>query len=681
MPELLAQATIDGISVLAIPDVAGSQDAWRADILAALTQAGRDIATSAIVLTGLEKLGGAGGERYVAMAPALSALAAAIEAQPKPVVAAMDGAVRDAALELALACHGRVATARSTFGFTLAGIGLMPGAGATQRLPRLVGVAQALTAIALPGVLGAAAAREAGLLDAVSAKAEATGDLLAQAAALAKDLSRMAPQPMRDKPVVGEAEPVLEDFARANGRKLRGLDAPVAIMAAVRVAASLTFDEGIMREQALFSDLVAGPQYPALRHARVAAASASRVPELDQVAPRTIASVAVIGAGTMGTGIAIALLGAGWPVKLFERDPAALDRGAERIAQTLAGNVRAGRMTQARADAALAALDPVLDMAALGAVDLVIEAAYETMAVKQAIFSELDRIARPGAILATNTSYLDIDAIARVTSRAQDVVGLHFFSPANIMKLLEVVRGAATAPDVLASALAVARAMGKVAVISGNAYGFIGNRMLAVRRREAEAMAGEGASPGRVDAILEHFGFAMGPFRMGDLAGLDLGWTRENSTGSTIRERLCEAGRRGQKTGAGFYDYDATGRASISPQAEQIIAEFARDQRIVQRSFSDEEILDRLLWPMIDEGAQILAEGIARSAADIDAVWLNGYGWPAWTGGPMYHARAVGLAHVCRRLEAGGLQPSPALLDWAAAEPALTLPDTDPARH
>jgi 3-hydroxyacyl-CoA dehydrogenase len=355
------------------------------------------------------------------------------------------------------------------------------------------------------------------------------------------------------------------------------------------------------------------------------------------------------------------LISAGLPVHLFERDLAALARGQAQIAKVLDVNVASGRMTSAKADAARRLLTCGTNIDGLADADLIIEAAYETLAVKQEIFASLGKIARPGAILASNTSYLDLDAIAAATSRPADVVGLHFFSPANIMKLLEIVRGADTSADVLASAFALARRLGKVGVLSGNAWGFIGNRMLAVRRKHAEAMVVEGASPERVDGVMEAFGMAMGPIRVGDLAGLDLGWSPETSTGSTIRERLCEADRRGQKTRAGFYDYGDDRKPVPSDEARRIIAEFARDQQLAQRDFSDAEVLDRLLWPMVDEGAQLLDEGIALRESDIDVVWLNGFGWPAWTGGPMYHARQVGLPEVVLRLEQMGIGASPAL--------------------
>jgi 3-hydroxyacyl-CoA dehydrogenase len=454
---------------------------------------------------------------------------------------------------------------------------------------------------------------------------------------------------------------LIDNFMERNARKFRGLDAPPAIARALRAAAELPYDEGARLERQEFLALRAGPQSAALRHNFAAERSARKVPGLEGVVARPIARVGVIGGGTMGTGIALAFLTAGYPVILIEREQAALARGVATIASTLNGNVSSGRMTQEVADSAQNRLDSSLEMTRLSDVDLVVEAAFETMEIKSAIFAQLDQVARQGAILATNTSYLDIDQIAAATRRPQDVVGLHFFSPANIMKLLEVVRGRETAPDVIATALHIATRIGKIPVVSGNAYGFIGNRMLAVRRAQAEAMVVEGASPEQVDRVLERFGFAMGPFRMADLAGLDLGWSAERSKGLTLRDCFCEAGRKGQKASAGFYDYDEARKPQSSAASDAIIAGFAQAQGITQRSFNDDEILDRLLWPMINEGARLLGEGIALRASDIDVVWINGYGWPAWTGGPMYHARKIGLDAVRSRLLALGLKPCEAL--------------------
>jgi 3-hydroxyacyl-CoA dehydrogenase len=593
----------------------------------------------------------------------LATTAALLENSGKPVVAAMAGPTMDASLELTLACHYRIAGTAARFCWTQIGQGLMPCVGATQRLPRLVGVPEALTMIALGKPVSAADAQASGLIDAVI-----EGNLAEGSLAWARMIADRPVRRTRDRVVQAPPPSIYVDFLAQHARKFRGLAAPQAIVSLVKAALEGSFEEGLRLESKSFRDLREGPQHAALRHGIDATNRASHIPELDEVVPRPIATTGVIGAGTMGTGIAIALLGAGLPVKLYEADQGALERGVERIGLTFEGNARSGRITRDNADAALASLSPILDMAELASVDLIIEAAYETMEVKQSIFSRLDQIARPGALLASNTSYLDIDRIAQATSRPGDVLGLHFFSPANIMKLLEVVRGKATAPDVLATALAFSRRLGKVAVVSGNAYGFIGNRMLAVRRSEAEAMAVEGASPRQIDQVLERFGFAMGPFRMGDLAGLDLGWSADRSTGTTIRERLCEAGRRGQKTKAGFYDYDEAGKPLPSQATQDILAGFAHDKAIVRRVLGDDEILDRLLWPMVDEGARLLKEGIARNADDIDAVWLNGFGWPAWTGGPMYHARTTGIGQVCRCLEQIGRLPSPALLEWAARE-------------
>lgn len=389
-----------------------------------------------------------------------------------------------------------------------------------------------------------------------------------------------------------------------------------------------------------------------------AEADALKVPGLGNARPREIRTAGVIGGGTMGRGIAVALLCAGIPVTLVERDPDALARAVTEIEKIISGNAVAGRMSEAEATAAFAGLAAVGEMEALTICDLVIEAAYETMEVKREIFSRLDQITREGALLATNTSYLDVLKIASSTGRPQDVVGLHFFSPAHIMKLVEVVRTSVTSPEVLATAINLALRIGKKPVVAGNAYGFIGNRMLAIRRHEAEALILEGATPDRIDRVVEEFGFRMGPFRMGDLAGLDLGWTPETSTGATIRERLCEAGRRGQKTGAGFYDYDDQRQPVVSTQAMKIIEGLARDKGISPREWSDAAILDRMVLPMIDEGAKLLGEAIAARESDIDVVWLYGYNWPRQTGGPMHYARTLGLNEVCSRLEAMGHTPS-----------------------
>jgi 3-hydroxyacyl-CoA dehydrogenase len=662
MTNVSAWHVIDRVAILTLdnPPVNAISAAVRTALVEGVARANADDGIDALVIAcaGRTFFAGADLKEFgkPSIPPFLTEVVDALEASDKPVVAAIHGTTLGGGLEIAMGCHYRVSSPDAKLGLPEVKLALMPGARGTQHLPRLVGVENALDIIALGDPVSAGRAFEIGLVD-----EQAKGDLLAAALAFAQGQAGKPPRRTRDLVAAPVPDAVYEAFMAKHARKFRGFDAPSAIIASICAATELPFAEGAAREREIFLKLREGPQNEAMRHVFFAEREAAKVPGLEGVMPRAIDSAGVIGAGTMGTGIAIALLSAGLPVTLFERDNAALDRGMDRIRSTFAGNVRSGRIDQAHADAALAALVPTLDMAALAPCDLVIEAAYETMEVKQAIFGALDAIAKPGAVLATNTSYLDVDAIAAITGRPQDVVGLHFFSPANIMKLLEIVRAGQTAPDVLATALALAKRIGKQPVVAGNAWGFIGNRMLAVRRREAEAMAVEGASPEQVDRVLQDFGFAMGPFRMGDLAGLDLGWSAESSTGSTIRERLCEAGRRGQKSGAGFYDYDEAMKPRPSAAASAIIDGFARDQGIEQRSFGDDEVLDRLLWPMIDEGAKLLAEGIAQRASDIDVVWLHGYGWPTWTGGPMFHARQTGIAEVCCRLEAIEIVPSEAL--------------------
>lgn len=663
MSELAQWSVEDGVAVLTIdnPPVNAISAAVRQAIVDGVARADADDSVSALVLAcaGRTFFAGADLKEFgkPSVPPFLTEVVDALEALRKPVVAAIHGSALGGGLEIAMGCHYRVATTSAKLGLPEVKLALMPGARGTQHLPRLVGVEKALEIIALGDPVSAEDAHVAGLVDHLVGG----DDLLVQAIAYARSKIGYPPRRTRDLSVVPVPDSVYENFAKRHARKFRGFDAPGAIINSVRAATELPFEEGALKERETFLKLRSGPQNEAMRYVFFAEREAQKVPALEGVMPRPIASTGVIGAGTMGCGITIALLSAGLPVTIYERDAQALERGIERIHRTFADNVKSGRSTAERAEAALTGLRSATEMQLLSDVDLVIEAAYETMEVKQAIFGELDGLLKPGAILASNTSYLDLDRIAAATQRPQDVVGLHFFSPANIMKLLEIVRGSDTAPDVLATALALAKRIGKVAVVAANAWGFIGNRMLIVRRREAEAMVVEGATPGQVDGVLEAFGFPMGALRVSDLAGLDLGWSAETSTGATLRERLCEAGRRGQKTNAGFYDYLEDRKPSFSPEAEAICKKFASDNGIAQRTFTDEEILDRLLWPMVNEGARLLSEGVAMRASDIDVVWLNGYGWPVWTGGPMFFAKQFGIAEVCRRLEKIGHAPSESL--------------------
>lgn len=658
-----------GVAVLTLnnPPVNAISQAVRQALVDGVRRAEADNAVTALVVAcaGRTFFAGADIREFgkPATEPYLPDVVDAVEQCEKPVVAAIHGSALGGGLEIAMGCHYRVAVPSAKLGLPEVKLGMMPGARGTVLLPRLVGVVKALEICALGNPLLAPAAYEMGLVDLI-----AEDDLMEAACACARAVAAQPPRRTSELAVAPVDATVYEEFAKANARKFRGLVAPPEIIQSVRIAAERSFSDAARLEREAFLRLRSGPQAAALRHVFFAEREAAKVPVTEGVNPRAISSAGVVGSGTMGSGIALALLGGGVPVVLYERDPAALERGRAHIAKTLEGNIRAGRMTREKVDAALASLTVATEVSALGKADLIVEAAYETMEVKQEIFSALDDVAKPGAVLASNTSYLDLDAIAAVTARPANVIGLHFFAPANVMKLLEIVQGAETASDVIATAFDLACRLGKVGVLSGNAWGFIGNRMLAIRRTQAEAMAVEGAAPATVDAVLERFGMAMGPFRVGDLSGLDLGWSAGTSTGSTIRERLCEAGRRGRKAGAGFYDYDEGGTAIASSAAIDIIAGFARDQGIVQRPFTEEEILDRLLWPMVDEGAKILAEGIAQRESDIDVVWLNGYGWPAWTGGPMFHARQTGLAYVIERLEVLGLGASDALKSLARGE-------------
>ena len=592
----------------------------------------------------------------------------AIETSAKPVITAIHGTALGGGLEVAMACHFRVADSAAKLGLPEVNLGLMPGSGGTQRLPRLVGVPEALTMIGHGKPIAARRAHELGLVDEI-----APDDLLDGALALARrvvsDTLPICRTSERDDKLEDAGNAALfDEFLKKNAKKFRGLNAPAAIVDVMRKSLTMPFAQGTRLERDAFIALRDGPQSKALRHAFFAERAAAKVPGIDKSTPRLpIRKVAIIGAGTMGSGIALAFLQSGFEVVLVEVAQEGLDRGVGTIEKTLAKNVASGRMSQDKADAARAALAPTLEFERVGEADLVIEAAFELLEVKQDIFRKLDQHARKDAIMATNTSYLDVNAIAAVTSRPEQVIGLHFFSPANIMKLLEVVRAEKTSLSVLATALDLAKKVGKIAVVAQVCFGFIGNRMLHVRRLETEALLLAGASPYDLDRVVEGFGMAMGPCRIGDLAGLDLGWSRETSTGETVKERLCEADRRGMKNGAGYYDY-VDGKPQQSNAVLEIIDTFRREKGVTPRSFTDEEILERMLYPMINEGAKILEEGIALRASDIDVVWLSGYGWPRWTGGPMFHADATGLPRIVEALEAmgEGHEPAPLLRQLAA---------------
>ena len=588
--------------------------------------------------------------------PNLRELIVTLESFAKPTVAAIHGTAFGGGLELAMGCHFRVADARAQFGLPEVKLGLLPGAGGTVRLPRLVGPEKALPAIVSGNPIGAGAALADGLVDAVY-----EDDLVGNAVAFAREAVAagnplVAVRDREDKLAAARAALAGFDAQIAEVlKKSKGLDAPKRCADAVRNALTMPFDEALTTERKYFVELVEGDQSKAQRHLFFAQREAAKVEGIGpDVKPRAVGRVGVIGAGTMGGGIAMSFLNGGIPVTILEMTKEALDRGVANMEKNYAISVQRGSMSDDAKARRMGLLTGTTDYADLADCDLIIEAVFEEMAVKREVFGKLDKVAKPGAILASNTSYLDVNEIAASTSRPADVLGLHFFSPANVMKLLEIVRGAKTAPDVLATALDVARRIAKVPVVVGVCHGFVGNRMLASRSAELEDLLLEGATPAQVDEVFTDFGWPMGPFAMGDLAGLDIGWRNRKSLGKTaaIADALCEQGRFGQKTGKGFYIYEAGSRAPKSdPEVEALIEEKAREKGVNRRAISAEEIAERTMYPMINEGAKVLEEGIAARASDVDIVWINGYGFPIGKGGPMFWAELEGLSKIVDRLE------------------------------
>ncbi|MBZ9963613.1 3-hydroxyacyl-CoA dehydrogenase NAD-binding domain-containing protein [Mesorhizobium sp. BR1-1-2] len=584
--------------------------------------------------------------------PELRAIVATLETIAKPTVAAIHGTALGGGLELALGCHFRVADAAARLGLPEVKLGLLPGGGGTVRLPRLVGAIKALRMIVSGAPIGADEAHGAGLVDAAF-----DSNVTTHAVNFAREIARkggpFTPVRDRDDEIKKTDMAAFDDEAAALTRKARGLEAPIACAQAVRNAVTLPFDEALASERALFVNLVAGDQSRAQRHLFFAEREAARIPDKDLV-KRRIARVGVIGAGTMGGGIAMAFANGGFPVTLLETSEEALQRGLGMIDKNYAVSVSRGSLTEDTKRQRLTQFTGSIDYADLADCDLIIEAVFEDMAVKKEVFGKLDAVAKPGAILATNTSYLDIDEIAASISRPQDVLGLHFFSPANVMKLLEIVRAEKTAPDALATVVDLARRIGKVAVVVGVCHGFVGNRMLAARGSESEALLLEGATPSRIDKAFTDFGWPMGPFQMGDLAGLDIGWRNRKARGQTavIADTLCEQGLFGQKTGRGFYLYENGSRMPVpDPQVEALIRDEAAKKGIAPREISAEEIIERTHYPLINEGAKILEEEIAARASDIDVVWVNGYGFPIGKGGPMFWAGLEGADKIVQRLE------------------------------
>lgn len=668
MSEAAAYSVRDGIAVITMnnPPVNGLGSVLRPGILAGIRKAEADPAVKALVLIGSAKAfsGGADIREFntpkAFEPPSLPEINDAQDAFPKPMIAAIGGFALGGGLELALGCHYRVALPGAQLGLPEVKLGILPGSGGTQRLPRVVGAAKAIEMMTTGNPVRAEEALKLGLVDEI-----VTGDLLEGAIAFAKKLiaEGRGPRRIRDMAVKVEGDPK-QFFERARAevaKASRGYPAPLEIVACVEAAATRPFDEGRKFERERFQVLVETVESKALRHMFFAERQTTKIPDVPEDTPtREIRKAAVIGAGTMGGGIAMCFANAGIPVTVVETSQAALDRGMETIRRNYAGTVAKGRLKQEEMDRRMALIRPTLRLEDVADADIVIEAVFERMEVKQDVFRRLDAIAKPGAILATNTSTLDVNAIAAVTRRPQDVIGTHFFSPANVMRLLEVVRGDRTAKDVLATTMKLGKTLKKVPVVSGVCDGFIGNRMLEKYVQQSMFLLDEGATPQQVDAALTNWGLAMGPFTMYDMAGNDIGWEirkrrakeRPDMVYSKVGDRICERGWFGQKAGRGWYRYEPGSRKPIpDPEVEAIIAEYRREIGVTPRPISDEEIVERCIYALVNEGARILEEGIALRASDIDMVYLTGYGFPPYRGGPMFYADTVGLAKVLAAIE------------------------------
>ncbi len=667
--------TTDGgaIAIIAMdnPPVNALSHALRSGLVAAIEKARDSDAVKAVMLIGTARAFSAGADisefGTPRQLPSLIDVVALLDAMVKPVIAAISGLALGGGFELALGCHYRVAAPGSRVGLPEVKLGLLPGAGGTQRLPRLVGAEAAAQIIVSGDPVPAAKALAMGALDAVL-----EGDFRATALDFTREVMKAGGKPPRvrdrdDKLAAAKADPSVIDRAVAKQlQRLRGLPAPKACVDAVRAAVTMPFEEGQKKELALFMGLLGSPESKAQRHVFFAEREAAKLPDMPaDTKEKPIARAVVIGAGTMGGGIAMCFANAGIPVRVIETEQAALTRGLDRVAENYRIAISRGSLSQAEMDKRMAQISGTIDFGAVAEGDLVIEAVFEEMDLKRRVFAEIDRLAKQGALLASNTSTLDINEIAAATKRPEDVLGMHFFSPANVMRLLEIVRARKTSYAALATALGIGRRIGKVTSVVGVCDGFVGNRMLARRTTQAEMLLLEGALPWDVDAAVLAFGFPMGPFAMGDLAGLDVGWRIRKARGVTaeISDTLCEAGRFGQKTGAGYYRYEKGSRTPMpDPEVEKIILAASEKRGITRRSIDAAEITERMIYPMINEGARILEERMAMRASDIDIIWIYGYGWPVWRGGPMFYADQVGLPQIRDRLA-----------QYAATSPDKTL--------
>lgn len=687
---------------LSNPPVNGLSFHLREGLSAGLDRALADAAIRAVVLIGAEAYFSCGADIREFNTPAGSrepttpGLINRLGDYAKPVIAAIHGAALGGGLELALGCHYRVVQHDANIALPEVKLGLLPGGGGTQRLPRLIGVEAALDMIATGRTIKGDKAFKLGLADAMSAAGQ---DLLETARAFAKTIfdTPLSTRRLPERAALPDNASELFAAARAKAAKeMRGLIAPQECIACVEQSTLGTLAEGLRFERERFKVLVEGVESKAMRHLFFAEREAAKVDYRgEKPVERKVDVIGVIGAGTMGGGIAMAFANAGYPVKLIEATQAQLDRGMGIISKNYAGSVSKGKMSEAEMQARLGRIEASTDYAILANADFIIEAVFEEMDVKRIVFEQIDRAAKPGAILATNTSRLDINEIARMTLRPQDVIGTHFFSPANIMRLVEVVRGDVTAADVIHTSMKLVKKINKVAALVGVCDGFVGNRMVSHYTREAHFLLEEGASPADVDKTLEAFGMAMGPCRMGDLAGMDISWAFRKRLAPTrpknlrychIADRICESGRYGQKSGSGFYRYEAGSRTPLpEPLTEQIILDCARESGITRRTISKEEIIERTMYALVNEAAKILEEGIAQRGSDIDLIYVNGYSFPSSRGGPLFYADTVGLPKVLERIEAFHLEhgefwtPAPLLVRLAKEGGRLSAYEVKPA--
>ena len=577
-----------------------------------------------------------------------------IENSPKPVIAAIHGTALGGGLEVALTCHYRIAVPSAKCGLPEVNLGLLPGAGGTQRLPRIVGAQKALVMMTSGEHVPASQCHDMGLVDEMAEEGALESDAIKFANQIVSEGKPLVKVRDADEKIKSDRgnDALFADFRKSILRKTRGFLAPEYNIQCIEAAVNLPFEEGMKVEQELFVKLMSGSQSAAQRYMFFAQRQVTKIPDIEKETPlKEINSVGVIGAGTMGGGISMNFANAGIPVTIIEQSQERLDKGIGIIRKNYENTAAKGRISSEQVEERMALIDGQTSIDSLNSQDLIIEAVFENMDLKKDIFKQLDTICKEGAILASNTSALDVNEIADVTNRPEDVIGLHFFSPANVMKLLEIVRGDKTSKSVVASSLAVAKRIQKIAAVVGVCPGFVGNRILAQRQREANKLILEGALPWDIDDALFDFGFPMGPFAMSDLAGLDIGWNKETSNGETLRNVLCEAGRLGQKSGKGFYVYDENRNKSPDPEVEALIRKFGEERQIQMRDISKEEILERCLYPMINEGFKILEEGMAIRASDIDIVWTNGYGWPVYEGGPMFYGNLVGYDKVLSWLQ------------------------------